>query len=179
MTSKKNYGAWYFLLGVLLIYGITFLFNSEKVYSALVFFKGILLMIIPIFVLIFVLMVLTNYFIKPKTIIKHLGKKSGFKGWMIAIVSGILSSGPIYLWYPLLKDMQKQGMRTGLIATFLYNRSIKIPLLPLLIAYFGIVYSAVLMIVIIIVSIFQGLTIERILRLINKNQKKGYVRSIS
>ncbi len=43
--------------------------------------------------------------------------------------------------------LQKKGMRPALIATFLYNRAVKIPLLPLLIIYFGLTYSLVLMVV--------------------------------
>ncbi len=164
MTIDKSNTGWYFLLGVILIYIITWFISSKKVYSAMIFFKNILLKIIPILILIFVLMALTNYFIKPKTLIKYLGKNSGIKGWFIAIISGILSSGPIYMWYPLLNDLQKRGMKTGLIATFLYNRAIKIPLLPLLIAYFGILYSLVLMIVMIIISVIQGLTTEKIMK---------------
>jgi len=166
MTSKKNLTGWYFLLGVILIYIITFFISTEKVYSSLIFFKDILLKIIPIFILIFILMTLTNYFIKPKTLMKYLGKNSGIKGWIIAIVGGILSSGPVYMWYPILNDLQKQGMKTGLIATFLYNRAVKIPLLPLLIVYFGITYSLVLLIVMIVVSVIQGWTTEKVLEVI-------------
>jgi len=35
------------------------------------------------------------------------------KGWLIAILSGILSSGPIYLWYPLLADKDVQQVIVG------------------------------------------------------------------
>ena len=102
-----------------------------------------------------------NYFLDPKTIKKYVGKGSGVKGWVFAISTGILSHGPIYVWYPLLKDLRNQGMRSGLIAVFLYNRAIKIPLLPLFIYYFGAVFVAVLLIYMVIASIIEGKIIEK------------------
>jgi len=163
MKTTKNQTGWYFMIGVLLIYVIIYVINPTKTYLALSFFKNLLIKIIPIIILIFILTTLINYFVKPKTLIKYLGKKSGIKGWIITIIAGILSTGPIYTWYPLLKDLQKQGMRTGLITAFLYNRAVKIPLLPLLILYFGLIYSIILTIMIVLVSVIQGIVIEKII----------------
>ncbi len=168
MTSDKSRAGWYFLIGVALLYLVSLFFSPEKFVLSLNFFKGMLIKIIPVLVLIFVLMALTNYFVKPKKLVKYLGRNSGLKGWLIAIVAGILSSGPIYMWYPLLSDLQKHGMRVGLISAFLYNRAIKIPLLPLLIVYFGVTYSVVLMIVMILVSIIQSLATEKLMRLFER-----------
>ena len=78
-------------------------------------------------------------------------------------IAGILSSGPVYMWYPLLSDLQNKGLKNGFIATFLYNRAIKLPILPLMISYFGIVYVLVLTIVMVFVSILQGLIINRLM----------------
>ena len=50
--------------------------------------------------------------------------------------------------------------RTGLMAVFLYNRAIKIFLLPLLIYYFGVEYSIVLLMALIIASLVEGKIIE-------------------
>ncbi len=161
MTRSKV--PWYFLSVAVIGYIITFLLSREKAAVTLIVFKEIMVMIIPIFLLIFLLMVLTNVFVKPKTLINHLGKDSGIKGWLIAVFAGILSSGPIYMWYPLLDDLQKKGMRTGLISTFLYNRAVKLPLIPLIISYFGIAYSVSLLVSMVLVSVIQGWTTEKIL----------------
>jgi len=107
-------------------------------------------------------MAVTNYFIKPSFLVKIMGKKSGVLGWIIAIITGIISTGPIYMWYPLLADLKKKGVRQGLIATFLYNRAIKIPLLPMIILYFGLPYTIILTIVMMIISVIQGLIIEKL-----------------
>ena len=85
-----------------------------------------------------------------------MGGESGIKGWVLAISMGILSHGPIYVWYPLLKDLRDHGMRSGLIAVFLYNRAIKIPLLPVMIFYFGIGFVIILSIYMMIASVVEG-----------------------
>lgn len=167
MTTEKSYTGWYFLLGVVITYVVTAFINLDKVFLALSFFKNIFFNVIPVLFFIFVLMSLTNYFVKPKMIVKHLGKNSKFLGWIIVIFGGILSSGPIYMWYPLLNDLQKHGMRTAFIATFLYNRAVKIPLLPLIISYFGLQYTITLLVVMVLVSILQGIATEKICNLIN------------
>lgn len=148
------------------IYVVATIFNTTKVISALNQFVTIILKIIPVFLLVFLLMALTHYFVKPKTLVIYMGKNSGIKGWIIAIITGIISTGPIYMWYPLLNDLQKQGVRDGLISAFLYSRAIKIPLLPLLIIYFGLIYSIVLITVIIFISVFQGIITEKIMEVI-------------
>lgn len=94
-----------------------------------------------------------------------MGKEKGVKGWLIAIGGGILSTGSIYMWYPLLKDLKEKGVRYGFISVFLYNRAIKIPLIPIIITYFGVKFVVVLTLVMVFVSIIQGLIIEKIIRL--------------
>ena len=110
-------------------------------------------------------MTATNYYAKNKKLIKLISKKTGWKGWITAIIAGTLSSGPIYLWYPLLKDLQTQGVKTGLIATFIYNRSIKLPFIPLIITYFGLNYTIILTITIMVASIVQGMVVEKIIKI--------------
>ena len=106
-------------------------------------------------------MAIINYFVSPQKLVRYIGKSAGIKRWIIAIITGIISTGPIYLWYPLLSELKKQGVSNGFIATFLYNRAIKIPLIPLMIFYFGLAYVIVLTIVMIIISIVQGLIVEK------------------
>ena len=77
----------------------------------------------------------------------------GIREWIIAIVAGILSIGPGYVWYPILKDLRDKGVEDRFLVAFLYNRAIKIPWLPMLIFYFGWTYSVVLLIVMVIASI--------------------------
>lgn len=139
-----------------------FFFNTEKTYGSLQVSLNIIVQILPILFLVIFLIGVSNYFLKPKTVLKYLGKESGVKGWLLAITMGIVSHGPIYTWYPLLKELRNHGMRTGLLAVFLYNRAVKIPLLPIMIYYFGVVFVVVLTVYMIIASVIEGKLIETI-----------------
>ncbi len=53
-------------------------------------------------------------------------------------------------------------MKSGLIAAFLYNRAIKIPLLPLMVYYFGTRFVLIFTCYIVVASIVQGWIIQMI-----------------
>ena len=159
---KQVPGSWCFFIVIVLIYFLFLIFNSNVFFMSLSFSSKIIFKIIPIFILVFILMTFSNYFITPKFIMKHLREK-GVKKWFFVIVGGILSSGPIYMWYPLLADLKKKGLNYGLIACFLYNRAIKIPILPIAIFYFSWQYILVLCFVMILVSVVQGLMINKLM----------------
>jgi len=160
--DKTLYYGLYFLGFVILLYIILYLLNPNSIYKPLNVSLNIFIQIIPVIIMVIVLMGFSNYFLKPKIILKYLGRESGTKGWILAIVFGIVSHGSIYVWYPFLKDLHKQGMKTSLIAVFLYNRAIKIPLLPIMIFYFGIPFVIVLMIYMILASVIEGKVLENI-----------------
>lgn len=159
---KQISGSWYFLISMIIVYILVLIIKPSLFSSSMTFFGKILLQLIPVFVLIFVLMAIINYFITPKWVMKHLGGK-GIKKWVYVIIGGILSSGPIYMWYPLLSDLQKKGLSSGLIACFLYNRAIKIALIPLAIVYFSWQYILVLLVVMIFISVIQGLLLDKLM----------------
>ena len=162
MKLREISDAWYFLFVVVLVYLFLFFFNCDIFLDSSKFFGHIIYKIIPIFILVFVLMSLSNYFITPKFVMRHLREK-GFRKWFYVIVGGILSTGPIYMWYPLLADLRRKGLSYGLIACFLYNRAIKIPLLPLAILYFSWQYILVLCFVMVFVSVIQGVVLNKLM----------------
>ena len=155
--------AWYFLIVILLVYFFLFIFKQDLFFQSTAFFNSVIFKIIPIFVLVFVLMSITNYFVTPKFVSKHLNEK-GVKKWIYIIIGGVLSTGPIYMWYPLLADLKNKGLSYGLIACFLYNRGIKITLLPIAIFYFGWKYVLVLSLAMIFVSIIQGILLNKLIK---------------
>ncbi len=158
---KEVRKSWYFTIVVAIIYLIVWVIDSGKALESLQATLNIFIKILPIFVFVFLLLTFTNYFITPKKLAGWLNKKHG---WLIAIITGIISTGPIYMWYPMLQDLQKQGVRNGLIATFLYNRAIKPAHLPLIILYFGLAFTIVLTIVMAILSVVQGWLVEKIVK---------------
>ncbi len=156
--------SWYFLVAVIFVYIMLAFIDFSLFSSSLKFFSNLVIKIIPFFILIFILMAITNYFITPELITKHF-KESGIKKWIFVVIGGILSAGPIYMWYPLLAELKEKGVNYGFIATFLYSRAIKIPLLPVIIFYFSLKYVIVLTGVMIVISIVQGITVNKILPL--------------
>lgn len=159
---KSLSAGWIFLLGVLIIYLALGILSFPIIENALLTFLKMIERLLPILAVVFGLMFFSNLFLHTKRVSSYLGKESGLKGWLIAIFGGILSTGPIYMWYPLLGDLKEKSMRTSLIAAFLYNRAVKIPLLPVIIYYFGGLFTLVLTGYMIIFSIVNGFIVERI-----------------
>ncbi len=150
----------YIFLTVLVTYVILFLAGSEKVMPAVLKSGNIMMKILPILVVVILLTALLNYYLQPRQIIKHLGHESGAKAWLWALIAGVVSHGPMYAWYSLLEDLRSHGMRDGLIVVFFASRTIKIPLLPIMVDYFGWVFTFVLSLYILIGALIQGLFLE-------------------
>jgi len=159
---KMTGGGNIFLLIVMCLYALAFMVNAELALNALAFSTNLFHQLLPVLLLVFVLIFVSNLLVKPDWIRANMGRDSGLRGWSLAIVGGILSVGPIYAWYALLRDLRTKGMRTALIAVFLYNRGIKLPLLPLMIHYFGLAYTLVLAIYMTLFSLLNGILVEKI-----------------
>lgn len=144
------------LAAVCSTYTILFLLNHEKALAALSKSGSVLAKILPIFLTVILLTSLLNFFIQPKKIAAHLGEESGLKGWLWALAAGVVSHGPMYAWYPMFEDMQDHGIKNGLIVTFFASRTIKLPLLPMMIDYFGWQFTLILTFYILIGALVQG-----------------------
>ncbi len=166
--QKKINGTQLFLGVVILSYLLLFFIDPLLAKEALMQFLYILQEIILVFVVVFALMFCFNLFLNEKRMAKLLGESAGIKGWIIAIIGGILSMGPIYMWYPLLSDLQKGGMQNAFITTFLYNRAIKLPLLPMMAYYFGLVFTVTFTLYMVLFSVINGLLINKFLSYENR-----------
>ena len=129
---------------VLVIYAVLFIFSPARASVAFRSSMGILLNIVVPLSLVFTLMVFMNLFLTPAHIVKFLGKGSGARGIVLSAAAGIISMGPIYAWYPLLKELRGKGTKNSLVAVFLGNRAVKPFLLPVMISYFGGLYVVLL-----------------------------------
>jgi uncharacterized membrane protein YraQ (UPF0718 family) len=152
---------------ILAIYGILFAVMPDRAFLALKSSGNVFLnMLIPL-CLVFVLMILLNLFLKPAQIARFLGKGAGIKGILLPAAAGIISTGPIYAWYPLLSDLREKGAGNSPIAIFLYNRAVKPFLFPVMIAYFGWVYLVILTVLTVLGSIAIGYSLDALM------EKKG------
>jgi len=155
--DKKALGRIFiFPVCVLIIYGILFTINPNKALMALKTSVHLLFAIAQPLVFVFVIMLVLNLFVKPAQIVALFGKGLRIKGIVLSLVAGIISMGPIYAWYPLLKNLREEGAGNGPIAIFLYSRAVKPFLLPVMIAYFGWVYVVILTLLTVFTSIATG-----------------------
>jgi uncharacterized membrane protein YraQ (UPF0718 family) len=160
--GRRPKAGWIFLSLVGVIYAATAAMDPELARRSAAFFVANLAKVIPVLVIVFLLMFVFDYALNPKRVKQYLGQQSGPRGWVLTIAAGILSTGPVYAWYALLSELRKQGMSTALMAAFLFSRAIKMPLLPLLVHYFGLRYTLVLSFYLAVFSVLSGLVMGRI-----------------
>ena len=160
IKTSGNLKLFILVIAVYLIFAVV---NMPLILSSLNTFISLVISILPILVIVFLLMFISNLFLSSKRITKLLGSESGIKGYIFSVIFGILSAGPIYMWYPLLSDLKDKGVKNSLIVVFLYNRAVKIPLLPMMIYYFGSLFVLILTIYMVIFSIINGLIIDKLL----------------
>jgi uncharacterized membrane protein YraQ (UPF0718 family) len=163
ILEKVGLAGGFFLLA-LIAYGILGIHDFGLLKNALSALAGLIARIAPILLLVFVMMLFNHLFFGGNRVVRLIGKGAGFPGWVVAIAAGIVSSGPIYLWYPLLSDLKEKGMKDSLIAAFLYNRAVKIPLLPLMVYYFGWHFAVVLSVYMALFSVVNGILVQFLAR---------------
>ena len=166
--KKFKFEGMKFLFFVLALFILLALFDFENISKIMDKVGNMLYRLIPIFILVITITALINYFLKPKKIMKYFGKDSGKRGELLALLGGVISHGPMYAWYPMLNDMRKNGLKFGLIAIFMYARAVKIPLLPFMIGLFGLPFTIIVNIYILIFAMIQGKIIDI---LINEKEK--------
>ena len=153
-----------FLVFVIALLILLSIFDPENISRILDKASTMLYKLVPIFVLVITLTALINYFLKPKKIMKYFGKESGVKGILYALVGGVISHGPMYAWYPMLDDLRKHGLKFGLIASFMYARAVKIPLLPFMVGLFGLPFTVIVNVYILLFAILQGYIIDMLIK---------------
>lgn len=75
--------------------------------------------IIVILPCVFILIGLFEVWIKRETVEKHLGKNSGFAGYMWAILLGGTTFGPMLIALPIARSLSAKGARLPVVFTYL------------------------------------------------------------
>ncbi len=161
MTIQTPTGKHFLILLTAIYLGIAAV-DFDLFLRAISVFAKLLSNVLPVLALVLVIMSLLNLTIKPGMAKKMLGKGSGLKGWTFAVVGGVLSSGPIYVWYPLIAELREKGMRDSLVAAFLYARAVKMPMIPLMVYYFGWNFTLLFTLYLLIFSVLNGILVERL-----------------
>jgi len=156
MKARGLPAGWWFLLAVGLAYGVVFLLAPAAALAALERLGGLLLRIAPALVVVFGLLGLSERYLAPDWVERYLGRASGATGWSLAIAGGVLSMGPVLAWLPLLEGLRRRGTAPALIAAFLYGRAVKLPLLPVMVHYFGLRYTVALVAALLAGAVVDG-----------------------
>ncbi len=152
------------LLSILMIiaYSILYFTNNGLFHKSAATLLKMTIQLAPYLLLIFLLMLLSEFLITPEKAKKIFGGKSGLKAVVITSVAGILSVGPVYVWFPLLHELKHHGLTNKLITIFMYNRAVKLHIIPVMVFYFGLKFTIVFTIMLIIFSFFVGEIVGRL-----------------
>ena len=145
------------------LYAVIALFNFSYISESSTNAISAFIKLIPLLVFVFLVIFIVNYFLNPETIKKHLGHDSGMKGWLYAILGSMLITAPPYVTFPMLKELKKHGMKYSLIAVFMNNRHVQPALLPVMAYYFGLSFTMIISVYILIFAVVNGIIIGRLL----------------
>jgi len=149
--AKRGPGkAWVFLACVAAAYVALLAARPGQAAAALRTSGRVLLQIALPLGVAFAVMVVLNALVRPAHITRFLGRGAGVKGAALSSAAGILSMGPIFAWYPLLKDLREKGASDFHLANFLCCRAVKPFLLPLMVSYFGWAFTLVFNLLIVV-----------------------------
>lgn len=124
---------------VILIYLILLIVRPDVAMLALgnsgYYFKE-MIMVLPV---IFLLTVVIEAWIPKEVIMKGIGKKSGFKGYLLALALGSVSAGPIYAAFPIAKTLLKKGASISNVVIILSAWAVvKVPMLANEVKFLGV-----------------------------------------
>jgi uncharacterized membrane protein YraQ (UPF0718 family) len=171
VTNRIALKGWYpipfsrllFPMSVLVLYLVLWSVAPQKTGLAMKSSLSILYHVLPSLCLVFLLMAGLNLFLKPLHFADAMRKGATIRQMLVAAFAGILSAGPIYAWYPMLKDLREKGVDYSLIAVFLVNRAVKPFLLPMLVSLFGWSYTLMLTLLTVAGSFCVGFVVGAVL----------------
>lgn len=164
-NKKKMVRNWLLLVGMFIFAVILVIIYPDR--RGAVFNTSIDYLMEMVFILpaVIVLMGLFSVFIPSETVVKHLGKTSGFKGFSLALLFGTLPTGPLYVAFPMASTLIKKGARISNIIVFLSAWAcIKIPQEMVELQFLGPKFMLARLSLTIIFVGLMGIFIERIMK---------------
>jgi len=117
----------------------------------------------------FILIGLFEVWIKKETVVKHLGTKSGMKGYFWVLILAGFSVGGLYVAFPLSETLYKKGASLKVIFAFLgFAGIIRIPMTIFEISFLGLPFTIVRLMVTIPLFLLIGILLGSIL------EKRGF-----
>ena len=153
------------LLGVILIIAIALLSifpdRKEPVINTLWDYFIEMVLILPA---VMILLGLFAVWVSKETVVKYLGKASGIKGIILAMILGALPTGPLYVAFPMAAALLKKGAKISNIIVFLSAWAcIKIPQEMVELQFLGPQFMLLRLSLTIIFVIIMALFIEKMI----------------
>jgi len=170
--KKKILRDYFIMLAVIIAYiVIYFVFPSKgavSLKSSWQFFIEMIEVLPAITILIGILSVWATH----ELVSKYLGKESGFKGFLIALVLGTLPAGPLYVAFPIAKALRLKGASVGNMVTYLsVFAAIKLPQILMEWRFLGWKFTALRYIFTVILIYFMSLLVDFIFKKTEKPLK--------
>jgi len=165
--KKKTGNIWIFPSLVIAIYVALFFVDQDKTLHALDYAANLFADIVPILFAVLFFMFLFNL-VDDKKLKNLIDRSPKAVQYIAMLLLGTFSHGPVYAWYPLMREFREKGIGYGSIAIFLYARGIKLSLLPMLAVYFGFKYMLALTAAMIFFSFVQGILVDILMEKISK-----------
>jgi uncharacterized membrane protein YraQ (UPF0718 family) len=147
IEKQTRLRSWIFLACIAGLYLILMVVTPDRAWSGLQTAGDVLMQAALPLLLAFGMMCVLNMFISPVHVSTFLGKGAGIRGIFFSALAGIISMGPIFAWYPFLESLREKGASDFHLANFLSHRAVKPVMLPMMIVYFGWLFSLVFTVV--------------------------------
>ncbi|MCD4819864.1 MAG: permease [Candidatus Cloacimonetes bacterium] len=156
----------FFFFGVVLIFLASYIFHFQAgidiAFNFIKFTKNMLILLPSIFILIG----LFEVWIPSKTVLKHLGKDSGFRGFLWILILAGTTAGGLYVAFPISQVLAKKGAKLSIIFSYLGFAAIaRIPMTIFEASFLGIKFTLVRLIIavpiVILSSVILGKYLEK------------------
>lgn len=150
--------------------------NREPVVETSLHFFYEMMSILPAIV---ILIGLFAVFVSKQVVADHLGRASGLKGFLLAILLGALPTGPLYVAFPLAAAMLKKGARVANIIVFLTAWAcVKLPQELVELQFMGLEFTLFRFGLTVVAAVLMGLIIERVMETPEQEEEyNGHLRS--
>lgn len=154
----------WFELFVLLLYISLSLLYPGRVWHAFLLGIRLFVRMLPIFASVVFLSTFLGAFLSPRFIQRFMGKNSGIKGIIIAVVLGTVIVGPMWAMFPMFKTFMDKGARVAVVVALVGTFAVKTPWLPYAATFLGWEFVVVSVVLIICYAVVSGLAMERLLK---------------
>lgn len=150
---------------VAMVYAGLLLVFSDAAPRAIDSSRDFLLEMISVLPAVVILMGLFSVFVSKEFVARHLGKESGFKGFLLSVFMGTLPTGPLYVAFPLVRAMFAKGASVANMIAFLTAYAcIKLPQELLELQFLGAAFTASRFFLTIVAAGLMGALATRIVR---------------